>query len=91
MQAMAVQAVMMPDHYTAAMSIEDAALQARQMGVDYQVLPIEAMVSVTLAVAGSKTGGLSMASTSASNCLTGPASSSARRVGTIPRCARTNS
>ena len=45
--AMAVQAVMMPYHYTAAMSIEDAALQARQMGVDYQVLPIEAMVAAT--------------------------------------------
>ncbi|MCL4781352.1 MAG: NAD+ synthase [Gammaproteobacteria bacterium] len=45
--AMAVQAVMMPYHYTAAMSIEDAALQARQMGVDYQVVPIEAMVATT--------------------------------------------
>jgi len=45
--AMAVQAVMMPYRYTAAMSIEDAALQARQMGVDYQVLPIEAMVAAT--------------------------------------------
>jgi NAD+ synthase (glutamine-hydrolysing) len=45
--ALAVQAVMMPYHYTAAMSIEDAALQARQMGVDYQVLPIEAMVAAT--------------------------------------------
>ncbi|MEZ5562275.1 MAG: NAD+ synthase [Gammaproteobacteria bacterium] len=45
--AMAVQAVMMPYRYTAAMSIEDAALQAQQMGVDYQVLPIEAMVSAT--------------------------------------------
>jgi NAD+ synthase (glutamine-hydrolysing) len=45
--AMAVRAVMMPYHYTAAMSIEDAALQARQMGVDYQVLPIEAMVAAT--------------------------------------------
>ena len=45
--AMAVQAVMMPYHYTAAMSSEDAALQARQMGVDYQVLPIEAMVAAT--------------------------------------------
>ncbi|MCL4792455.1 MAG: NAD+ synthase [Gammaproteobacteria bacterium] len=45
--AMAVQAVMMPYRYTAAMSIEDAALQAQQMGVDYQVLPIEAMVAAT--------------------------------------------
>jgi NAD+ synthase (glutamine-hydrolysing) len=45
--AMAVQAVMMPYRYTAAISIEDAALQAQQMGVDYQVLPIEAMVETT--------------------------------------------
>ena len=45
--AMAVQAVMMPYRYTAAMSIEDAALQAQQMGVDYQVLPIEPMVEAT--------------------------------------------
>ncbi len=45
--AMAVQAVMMPYRYTAAMSLEDAALQAKQMGVDYQVLPIEAMVEAT--------------------------------------------
>ena len=45
--AMAVQAVMMPYRYTAAMSIEDAALQAQQMGVNYQVLPIEPMVEAT--------------------------------------------
>ena len=45
--AMAVQAVMMPYRYTAEMSIEDAGAQARQMGVDYQVLPIEAMVEAT--------------------------------------------
>jgi len=45
--AMAVQAVMMPYRYTAAMSIEDAALQAQLMGVDYQVLPIEPMVEAT--------------------------------------------
>ena len=45
--AMAVQAVMMPYRYTAVISIEDAALQAQQMGVDYQVLPIEAMVETT--------------------------------------------
>ena len=45
--AMAVQAVMMPYRYTAPISIEDAALQAQQMGVDYQVLPIEAMVAAT--------------------------------------------
>jgi NAD+ synthase (glutamine-hydrolysing) len=40
----AVQAVMMPYRYTAAISVEDAAAQARQMGVQYQVLPIEGMV-----------------------------------------------
>jgi len=40
----AVQAVMMPYRYTAAMSQEDAAAQARHMGVDYQVLPIEGLV-----------------------------------------------
>jgi len=43
----AVQAVMMPYRYTADISIEDAAEQARRLGVDYQVLPIEAMVAET--------------------------------------------
>ncbi|MBN8281059.1 MAG: NAD+ synthase [Gammaproteobacteria bacterium] len=42
--AQAVQAVMMPYRYTAAMSIEDAAAEARDLGVDYQVLPIESLV-----------------------------------------------
>jgi len=40
-----VQAVMMPYRYTAAISVEDAAAQARQLGVDYQVLPIEPLVA----------------------------------------------
>ncbi len=40
----AVQAVMMPYRYTAAMSVEDARAQARQMGVDYQELPIDGLV-----------------------------------------------
>jgi NAD+ synthase (glutamine-hydrolysing) len=40
----AVQAVMMPYRYTAAMSQEDALAQAREMGVDYQVLSIEPLV-----------------------------------------------
>ncbi len=40
----AVQAVMMPYRWTAAMSQEDAAAQARHLGVDYQVLPIGGMV-----------------------------------------------
>ena len=45
--AEAVQAVMMPYRYTADISIADAREQARQLGVDYQVLPIEPMVAVT--------------------------------------------
>lgn len=40
----AVQAVMMPYRYTAEMSMADAGAQARQMGVDYQVLPIDGLV-----------------------------------------------
>jgi NAD+ synthase (glutamine-hydrolysing) len=40
----AVQAVMMPYRYTADISRADAAEQARVLGVDYQVLPIEDMV-----------------------------------------------
>jgi NAD+ synthase (glutamine-hydrolysing) len=42
-----VQAVMMPYRWTAAMSQEDAAEQARRLGVDYQVLPIGPMVAAT--------------------------------------------
>ncbi|MEZ5566299.1 MAG: NAD+ synthase [Gammaproteobacteria bacterium] len=42
--AEAVQAVMMPYRYTAAISIEDAAGQARTLGVNYQVIPIEKLV-----------------------------------------------
>ena len=37
-----VEAVMMPSHYTRDISVEDAAAQARTMGVNYRVLPIEA-------------------------------------------------
>jgi NAD+ synthase (glutamine-hydrolysing) len=40
----AVQAVMMPYRYTAAMSVEDAAEQARTLRVSYQVLPINGLV-----------------------------------------------
>lgn len=36
-----VEAVMMPSRYTADMSIDDAAAQAKILGVDYRVLPIE--------------------------------------------------
>ncbi len=43
--AAAVQAVMMPYRYTAPMSLEDAGAQARTQGVDYQVLPIDPLVS----------------------------------------------
>lgn len=39
-----VQAVMMPYHYTAPMSEEDAAQQARALGVDYRQIPIAAAV-----------------------------------------------
>ncbi|RDB42490.1 NAD+ synthase [Halomonas sp. DQ26W] len=39
-----VHAVMMPYRYTADISREDAAAQARLLGVDYQLLPIEPMV-----------------------------------------------
>jgi NAD+ synthase (glutamine-hydrolysing) len=42
--AEAVQAIMMPYRYTANISMEDAAAQARSLGVDYQVLPIEPLV-----------------------------------------------
>lgn len=43
--ASAVQAVMMPYRYTADISIEDAEDQARRLGVDYRLLPIESLVS----------------------------------------------
>ncbi|SDM11489.1 NAD+ synthase (glutamine-hydrolysing) [Modicisalibacter muralis] len=39
-----VQAVMMPYHYTADISQEDAAEQARMLGVNYEVMPIVSMV-----------------------------------------------
>jgi NAD+ synthase (glutamine-hydrolysing) len=39
-----VHAVMMPSRFTAAMSREDAAAQARSLGVRFDVLPIEGMV-----------------------------------------------
>jgi len=42
-----VRAVMMPYRWTADISKEDAAEQARRQGVDYQVLPIETMVQAT--------------------------------------------
>ncbi|MCJ8169885.1 NAD+ synthase [Atopomonas sediminilitoris] len=39
-----VEAVMMPYHYTAQMSLDDAEEEARLLGVTYRVLPIAAMV-----------------------------------------------
>jgi NAD+ synthase (glutamine-hydrolysing) len=47
--ATAVQAVMMPYHYTSAISIEDAKAQADLLGVDYKVLPIAPMVEASMA------------------------------------------
>jgi NAD+ synthase (glutamine-hydrolysing) len=44
-----VQAVMMPSRYTSAMSLEDAAQQARILGVRYSVLSIEALFESALA------------------------------------------
>jgi len=48
-----IHAVMMPSRYTAQMSLDDAAAQARRMGVHYSVIPIEGMFDATLkALAG---------------------------------------
>jgi NAD+ synthase (glutamine-hydrolysing) len=43
-----VQVVMMPSRYTSQMSIEDAAAQARNLGVSYGVMSIEGMFEATL-------------------------------------------
>ncbi|GMW06916.1 MAG: NAD+ synthase [Nevskiales bacterium] len=43
--AAAVETVMMPYRYTAAISVEDAGSQAAAMGVRHQVVPIEGMVA----------------------------------------------
>jgi NAD+ synthase (glutamine-hydrolysing) len=43
-----VHAVMMPSRYTASMSVEDAAEQARGLGVKYSVISIEHMFAATL-------------------------------------------
>jgi NAD+ synthase (glutamine-hydrolysing) len=55
----AVQAVMMPYRYTSQMSLEDAEQQARVLGVDYQIIPIEGMVESTRAALRELFGGLS--------------------------------
>jgi NAD+ synthase (glutamine-hydrolysing) len=44
-----IHAVMMPSRYTSQMSLDDAAQQARGMGVHYSVIPIEGMFDATLA------------------------------------------
>jgi NAD+ synthase (glutamine-hydrolysing) len=44
-----VHAVMMPSRYTSQMSIEDASLQARMLGVNHDVISIEGMFESTLA------------------------------------------
>ncbi|MSR00885.1 MAG: NAD+ synthase [Gammaproteobacteria bacterium] len=43
-----VQAVMMPSRYTALMSVEDATEQAKNLGVQFSVIPIEGMFEATL-------------------------------------------
>ncbi len=43
-----VQAVMMPYQYTAGISMEDAALQAKRLGVSYHVIPIYNIVDATM-------------------------------------------
>jgi NAD+ synthase (glutamine-hydrolysing) len=44
-----VQAVMMPSRYTSQMSLDDAAAQARTLGVKYSSIPIEGMFEAALA------------------------------------------
>lgn len=44
-----VQAVMMPFLYTSSMSLEDAEDEARRLGVDYRVMPIEPIYDAVLA------------------------------------------
>ena len=53
-----VQAVMMPSRYTSGMSLEDAAEQARSLGVKYSVLSIEGMFEATLAALAEEFAGL---------------------------------
>ncbi|MCA1769613.1 MAG: NAD+ synthase [Halomonas sp.] len=48
-----VHAVMMPYHYTADISREDAAQQAEMLGVAYEVMPIEPMVEAFMATLAS--------------------------------------
>ena len=43
-----VRAVMMPSRYTSEMSLEDAAVQAKQLGARYDIIPIEGMFEAAL-------------------------------------------
>ncbi len=45
-----VHAVMMPSRYTSAMSLDDSAQQASNLGVDYDTMSIEPIFDVTLSV-----------------------------------------
>jgi NAD+ synthase (glutamine-hydrolysing) len=53
-----VHAVMMPSRYTSRMSLEDAAEQARTLGVRSSVIPIEGMFEATLAALKDELAGL---------------------------------
>ena len=53
-----VHAVMMPSRYTSQMSLDDAADEARQLGVKYSVLSIEEMFTATLATLAGEFAGL---------------------------------
>lgn len=53
-----VQAVMMPYRYTAQMSLEDAEAEARTLGVQYSVLPIEPTVTAFTGVLAGEFAGL---------------------------------
>ena len=55
-----VEVVLMPSRYTAGMSNEDAALQARRMGVHYQTIPIEPAFQAFLGMLADTFAGLEM-------------------------------
>jgi len=54
-----VEAVMMPYRYTASMSVEDAAEEAKNLGVNYHSIPIEGMVEASLQTLSAEFAGLS--------------------------------
>jgi len=53
-----VEAVMMPSRYTAAISLEDAEREAKALGVDYRVIPIEPPFRAFLEVLAGEFSGL---------------------------------